>query len=238
MYTKALSSRPSRALTSCNFSACPQAFSSARILVSLAEALDESWAAAQGAASRTSKNKLLLINSRFGIRQEAAASKAAPTSRVYRSSDGISAEPRTGSRLSNGEESAEPTVAPATGLLSSPVGGERSDGVGDRTAGPAGWQRCRRNRGPLLQRSQQRRVVNPDAERDEPVLRAHRFQHPLLMKRQDFYRQGLEVAKHPEQIQPLRERRFQIARAQRCEDSQNTGREFFNPHGARVSRFF
>jgi hypothetical protein len=60
MYTRELSSKLSSAVRSRNFSACPQAFSSARILLSLAGASGELWAAPHGTASRIKRKPFFI----------------------------------------------------------------------------------------------------------------------------------------------------------------------------------
>lgn len=82
----------------------------------------------------------------------------------------------------------------------------------------------------LLQRSQKRHIVEPDAPCHKPVLIAHGFNQSLLTSVQNFEWQCLEIAEHPHQIKSLKNGRFQIPRPERGQYSQHPSEEFFNPH--------
>ncbi len=109
------------------------------------------------------------------------------------------------------------------------VRGEWRDRISDRTAW-ASRQFVRRDWRSLFERAEQRGIIHADPEGHEPVFGAHGLQQALLAQAQHLYRKGPEIAEHPQQVQPLTERGFQVTRPEWSHHSQHACRKFFKPH--------
>ena len=112
-------------------------------------------------------------------------------------------------------------------LSAARLGGERSDRIRDRTAGPALRWRDRRT---LFKRSDNWRVFPSHSQRNESVLLAHRLNQPLLPAAQDLHRQRRKIAKYPHQMSTLYEGRIQITGAERSLHPQHAPEKFGKLH--------
>jgi hypothetical protein len=108
------------------------------------------------------------------------------------------------------------------------IRGERCYGVGDASIGPT-W---RRNRRALFQGPEQRSIYQSIGfeHGDKPVPSAHGLDTSLLSRGKYLHGQSLEVAKNPQQVKPLRERRVEVSWSQRREHTQHTLGQLFHPH--------
>ena len=91
------------------------------------------------------------------------------------------------------------------------LGGHWADGFAHRRAWATNRSR-HRNWRTLLECADDRSFIN--SNRDKLIGRAHRFDHLPLTRGQHLGRQGIKVAKDPDQVKPLHKGGVEVARAE------------------------
>ena len=110
------------------------------------------------------------------------------------------------------------------------VGSERWNSRHTLTWPP--WRDTRHINRPLFQGSKHGRLLEAVhvGERNKTMLGADGFKPALLTRAEHAYRQSVEIAKDPEQVNPLHEGRVYIARAKRGKHAQHSGEECLHQH--------